>query len=134
MIWLMRKLTPDHKTIARFRHDNSEGLKKVFKDFVKLCMRLDLYGKELAAIDGSKFKAVNSRKKNFTKKQIQDRVNKITEKIERYLEDLDSNDTAENGSGGEKTKPEINEIIKNLEVQKKRYEGYAAELEESGEK
>ena len=81
VIWLLGKLSPDHKTIARFRHDNSKALKNVFRDFVRLCVRLGLYGKELLAVDGSKFKAVNSRKRNFTEKQIQDKISKITQRL-----------------------------------------------------
>jgi transposase len=61
LIWLPRALCPDNKTIAEFRRQNGEALKEVFKGFVKLCVKLGLYGKELVAIDGSKFKAVNSR-------------------------------------------------------------------------
>jgi len=60
VLWLLRRLSPDHKTIARFRRDNTGALKEVFKSFVGLCVRLVLYGKELIAIDGSKFKVVNS--------------------------------------------------------------------------
>jgi len=134
VIWLLGKLSPDHKTIARFRHDNSMALKKVFRDFVKLCVGLDLYGRELAAIDGSKFKAVNSRKRNFTKQQIQEKITEITEKIDKYLEEMERNDTAETVASGEKTKAEITEIISNLVRHKDRYQGYADELEKTGEK
>jgi transposase len=134
VIWLLGKLSPDHKTIARFRHDNSAVLKNVFKDFVKLCLRLDLYGRELAAIDGSKFKAVNSRKRNFTKQYIQDKITKITEKADKYLEEMEKNDTEENAISGEKTRTEITEIVSNLKGHKERYQGYAAELEKTGEK
>jgi hypothetical protein len=130
----MGKLSPDHKTVARFRHDNGQALKGVFKDFVKLCLSLDLYGRELAAIDGSKFKAANSRKRNFTKDQIQKRIKKITEKIDTYLEELEKNDRAEEGTSGDKTAAEITEIISNLKGHKERYEGYAQELEQTGEK
>jgi transposase len=133
-IWLMRKLRPDHKTIARFRRDNSAALKNVFRDFVRLCLGLGLYGRELAAVDGSKFKAVNSRKRNFTKRQIQDRITKTTEKIEKYLGEMEKNDAAEDAAGGEKTKAEIAGIIGSLKGRKERYQAYAAELEETGEK
>ena len=81
VIWLLGKLSPDHKTIARFRHDNSKALKNAFRDFARLCLTLGLYGKELLAVDGSKFKAVNSRKRNFTEKQIQDKISKITQRL-----------------------------------------------------
>ena len=134
VIWLIGKLSPDHKTIARFRHDNSKALKNVFRDFVKLCVRLGLYGKELLAVDGSKFKAVNSRKRNFTEKQIQDKITKITEKIDEYMKTLDSNDAAEDSGGREKTKDEITQIIKDLREHKERYQGYADDLEKTGEK
>ena len=134
LIWLLGKLSPDHKTIARFRHDNREALKNVFKDFVKLCLRLDLYGRELAAIDGSKFKAVNARKRTFTKQYIQEKITKLTEKIDKYLNEMEKNDTEENVTSGEKTKAEITEIISNLRGHKERYQGYADELERTGEK
>jgi len=134
LIWLLCKLSPDHKTIARFRHENTVALKKVFGNFVQLCAKLGLYGKELIAIDGSKFKAVNSRKRNFTKKQIEDKIAKITGKIEEYLKALESNDEKENAAGGERTKGEIAQIISNLKEHKERYQGYAEELEKTGEK
>ena len=134
LIWLLGKLSPDHKTIARFRRDNAKALKNVFQKFVRLCARLGLYGKELVAIDGSKFKAVNSRDRNFTKEQIQKKITTITAKIDEYLRELDGNDTAEDASGGEKTKEEIAQIISNLKEQKNRYQGYADELEKNGEK
>ena len=62
VMWLLKKLTPDFKTIADFRKDNRDAIKKVFKEFTYLCKKLDLFGGELVAIDGSKFKAVNSKK------------------------------------------------------------------------
>jgi transposase len=65
VMWLLGKLSPDHKTIALFRRENTEALKRVFRDFVGLCVKPGLYGKELVAIEGSKFKAVNSRERNF---------------------------------------------------------------------
>ena len=95
MIWLIKGLRPDHKTIARFRQINPKALKKVFQDFVHLCMRLDLMGKEMIAVDGSKFKAWNSRDRNFTKGKLDDRISRIEEKIATYLEELDKLDAAE---------------------------------------
>ena len=134
VIWLLGKLSPDHKTIAPFRHENGAALKNVFRDFAKLCDKLDLYGKELEAIDGSKFKAVNARDRNFTKQQIENKISKITEKIQRYMEELEENDTAEEAASGEKTKAEITEIINNLKGCQARYQGYADELQQTGEK
>ena len=133
VFWLLRKLTPDHKTIANFRKDNPESLKNVFRDFVKLCIKLDLYGKELAAIDGSKFKAVNSKDRAFTKKKLEDRLKRIDEKITKYLAALDKADLEETKVETEKSAEEIARIIKALEERKARYEGYAEELESTGE-
>ena len=133
-LWLLGKLSPDHKTIARFRQEHAQALKNVFYDFTRLCARLDLCGKELLAVDGSKFKAVNSRRRNFTKKQIQDNIRKIAAKIDEYLGELESNDAAESSASGEKTKEEIAKIIGDLQARKNRYQGYADELERTGEK
>jgi len=134
VIWLLCKLTPDHKTIARFRHDNTKALKNVFRDFVKLCMKLGLYGKELIAIDGSKFKAVNSHRRCFTEEQIQKKIKKLTEKIDEYLEEMDSNDAAEDTVRSEKTKAEIVRIISSMKERKELYQQYADELQTTGEK
>ena len=134
VIWLLKKLSPDHKTIARFRHANGKALKNVFRNFVKLCVRLDLYGKELIAIDGSKFKAVNSPKRSFTEKQIKKKIDSLNEKIDEYLKELDRNDEEDDSVSGEKTAEEINEIINSLKNKKLRYQGYADELKQTGEK
>lgn len=133
VIWLMRKLSPDHKTIARFRRDNADALKNVFKDFVRLCARLGLYGKELVAIDGSKFKAVNAKDRNFTNKKLKDRIARLDAKIEEYLKQLDEQDTLEDEADTPKTVEEIQQIIDALRERKTRYEEYAEELQESGE-
>ncbi|MDR0511683.1 MAG: IS1182 family transposase [Treponema sp.] len=134
VIWLICKLSPDHKTIARFRHDNSKALKNVFRNFAQLCVKLGLYGKELIGIDGSRFKAVNSSKRSFTEKQIQKKIKSINEKIDEYLVELDRNDEKETAAKSGKTAKEINEIINNLKERKERYQGYANELGETGEK
>jgi transposase len=70
VMWLMRKLRPDFKTIADFRKDNAQGIKKVCREFTLWYKRLELFGGELVAIDGSKFGAVNSPKRNFTEKSL----------------------------------------------------------------
>ena len=78
VIWLPGRLSPDHKTISRFRRDNGKALKNTFRAFV------GLYGKELVAIDGSKFKAVNGRERNFSEKKLRDRMKRIDAKIEEW--------------------------------------------------
>jgi len=134
VIWLLKNLSPDHKTIARFRQSNGKALKNVFRNFVNLCVKLGLYGKELIAIDGSKFKAVNSPKRSFTEKQIKKKIDSLNEKIDEYLKELDRNDEEEDAVSREKTAEEINEIINGLKKHKLRYQGYADELKQTGEK
>jgi transposase len=133
LIWLMRKLAPDFKTIARFRHDNTDALKNAFRDFVRLCVRLGLYGKELVAIDGSKFKAVNSKDRNFTKDKLKDRIKRLDEKIAEYLAELEESDRQEDSAVGEKPAEEIARIVRELSKRKERYETYEKELEETGQ-
>ncbi len=106
----------------------------MFRNFVKLSMRLGLYGKELVSIDGSKFKAVNGKERNFTKEKLKDRLKRIEEKIEKYLKELEAGDEAEAGIAEEKSAEKIQAIIKKLMERKDRYETYEKELEESGKK
>jgi len=80
VIWLLRKLQPDFKTIADFRKDNTEALKKVCRDFTLLCKKLNLFGGELVGIDGSKFSAVNHDSRTYTKKKLQRLIKEINEK------------------------------------------------------
>jgi hypothetical protein len=133
VMWLLRKLSPDHKTIAHFRHDNAAALKNVFRDFVKLCLKLNLYVKELVAIDGSKFKAVNSKDRNFGGKKLEERIARIDAKIEEYLHELEDSDWAENTVEGEKSTEEIAQIITQLAARKERYQAYSEELKQTGE-
>lgn len=133
VIWLLKKLSPDHKTIARFRSDNSDVLKNVFKDFAKLCMKLGLYGKELVAIDGSKFKAVNSKDRNFTDKKLAERIARLEVKIEEYMRQADELDLQENCAENKKTSTEIRKIISELAERKSFYQGYSDEFAQSGE-
>jgi transposase len=92
LMWLLGRLAPDFKTIADFRKDNTEGIKLVCREFVVLCRKLDLFTHSLIAIDGSKFKAVNNRKRNFTQAKIKSRLKQIDEHIARYLGQIDSAD------------------------------------------
>ena len=95
VLWLLKKLQPDFKTIADFRRDNTKAFKGVFRQFTMLCHKLDLFGKELVAVDGSKFKAVNSKGRNFTEGVLEKRLKEIDEKIDRYLKQLDEADEQE---------------------------------------
>jgi len=92
LVWLTGRLIPDFKTIADFRKDNGEAIRKVCRAFVLLCRRLELLGDASVAIDGSKFKAVNNRDKNFTEAKMKRRLEQIDQSIARYLSQLDTAD------------------------------------------
>src|ERR1700676_2751494 len=92
LVWLTGRLMPDFKTIADFRKDNGQAIRKVCRAFVLLCRRLDLLGDASVAIDGSKFKAVNNRDKNFTEAKMKRRLEQIDESVARYLSQLDTAD------------------------------------------
>jgi len=91
LMWLTGRLAPDFKTIADFRRHNGEAIRLVCREFVMLCRKLNLLGDTLA-VDGSKFKAVNNRDKNFTKAKMKRRIAEVEASIERYLDQLDEAD------------------------------------------
>jgi hypothetical protein len=94
-MWLTGRLVPDHKTIADFRKDNGPAIRKVCVQFVALCRQMGLLTKASVAIDGSKFKAVNNRDKNFTRAKMERRLAQIDQSVARYLSQLDSADLQE---------------------------------------
>lgn len=132
VIWLIQKLHPDFKTIADFRKDNKEAIKEVFKDFTLLCKDLELFGEELIAIDGTKIKANNSKKNNYSKKKILRQLKYIEEKTTEYLEMLDNEDSHE-ASEQKYTADTIKEKLKNLEDRKKKYESMQKTLTETAD-
>jgi transposase len=91
LMWLSGRLVPDFKTIANFRKDNGEAIRLVCREFVMLCRKLNLLGDTLA-IDGSKFKAVNNRDKNFTRTKMKRRLAEVEASINRYLVEMDTTD------------------------------------------
>jgi transposase len=95
LMWLTGRLMPDFKTIANFRKDNGKAIRRVCRQFIVLCRQLNLFTQALVAIDGSKFKAVNNRDKNFTSGKMKRRMASINESIERYLTAMDTADRAE---------------------------------------
>jgi transposase len=95
VMWLTGRLAPDHKTIADFRKDNGTAIRKVCSQFVELCRRIGLLSVASVAIDGSKFKAVNNRDRNFTKAKMARRMQQIDDSVARYLHQLDSADRQE---------------------------------------
>ena len=92
LIWLTGKLMPDFKTIADFRKDNGQAIRNVCREFIVLCRRLKLFCEAIVAIDGSKFKAVNNRDKNFTDRKLKARMEQLEQSIARYLSELDRAD------------------------------------------
>ncbi len=104
LIWLLGRLAPDFKTIADFRKNNGEAIRLVCREFVMLCRKLNLFSDAFVAIDGSKFRAVNNRNKNFSKAKLKARLQQIDASIERYLGEIASADRHE--SEGSRTKTE----------------------------
>ncbi len=127
VMWLTGRLVPDHKTIADFRKDNGAAIGKVCSQFVELCRQIGLLSVASVAIDGSKFKAVNNRDRNFTKAKMARRLKQIDESVLRYLQQLDSADrqepTAAIASRVERLHDKIGKLreemgrLKSLEVQ-----------------
>lgn len=103
LMWLTGRLAPDFKTIADFRKDNGEAIRLVCREFVLLCRKLELFTEAFVAIDGSKFKAVNNRDKNFTRAKLRRRIEEVDQSIDRYLEQVASADHAERGTAQAKT-------------------------------
>jgi len=130
LIWLLRSLRPDFKTIADFRKDNRDCFKKVFKQFNLLCRQLDLFGAELVAIDGSKFKAVNNPARRYTVEQFQELVQTIEKRIEEYLQRLDQQDSQAEGAAGPPSEKSLQDKLALLESQKGKLEELVQQLQE----
>ena len=95
LMWLLERLKPDFKTIADFRRDNPEGIKQACSHFVILCREMGMFSEGKVAIDGSKFKAVNSKPNNFTPQKAKDHIERVEASIEKYLKQLDEVDSEE---------------------------------------
>lgn len=139
VIWLLQGLRPDHKTLSEFRRRNKVAFKPMLRQFNLLCRELKLFGAELAAIDGSVFKAVNSRGNNFTLEKLESLIKATQAGIERYLTDLERSDQEAEASalaGGKKvaTARELKEKIEQLRATRERHESMLRELQEKGEK
>jgi len=127
VMWLCGRLVPDHKTIADFRKDNGGAIRKVCAQFVALCRRLGLLAAASVAIDGSKFKAVNNRDRNFTAAKMKRRVAQIEESVARYLNQLDSADRQEPSEALAMRTTRLKEKIAKLEEEMKRLEALDVE-------
>jgi transposase len=133
VMWLIRKLRPDFKTIADFRKDNSGAIKRVCREFTLLCQQLDLFGGELVAIDGSKFQAVNSKGRNFSARKLKQVIEEIDAKIEAYLKQLDQRDVEEARVAVPRA-AEMKEQLERWRERKQVYENCQQQLQQSGEK
>ncbi len=132
VMWLLYKLTPDFRTIADFRKNNAEALKNVFRAFVKVCVELNLYTRELIAIDGSKFRAANSKDNNVTISKLEDKIKRIEKNVTEYLNELDKFDKNEDNTK-DPTKKELQEKLEIIEQRKAKYNEYLKEMKENKE-
>lgn len=133
LMWLTGRLMPDFKTIANFRKDNSKAIRGVCRQFVVLCQQLGLFEENLVAIDGSKFKAVNNRDRNFTSAKLKRRMEEIESSINRYLTALDETDRQEPSVAQPKA-ARLQEKIDKLKAQMKELQVIETQLNESPDK
>ena len=135
VIWLLRRLRPNFKTIADFRRENREAFRQVFRDFVKVCRSLELFGRELIAVDGTRIKAVNSRDRNFTGAKLRRDLAASQERLERYLQQMDEMDAADmaDASPSKGRGRDLAQKITALRERQARLETHRKALQESGE-
>jgi transposase len=133
VLWLLKKLSPDHKTISNFRKDNRTALRLVCRQFVLLCQDLELFGAELIAIDGSRFAAVNSNQRNFNPERLRFRVRRIEETIDRYLDTLQTNDEQEASLPHKMDRKQLQEKIDVLKKRAADCQRLLSTMEENGD-
>lgn len=135
LMWLSSLLKPDFKTLCRFRQENPEAIGEVLARFRVWCLGAGLFGKELVAVDGSKFLAVNSKGRNMTQGRLARQIEREREEAEKYLKELAQNDEREpEGEAQELTAAELREKIAGIEASMKKREEVLAEMKEKGEK
>ena len=128
LLWLLGRLVPDHKTIADFRKDNGEALRRVCAHFVGLCRDMGLLATASVAIDGSKFKAVNNRDKNFTKGEVERRRAQLEESVARYLAQLDTADRQEPTEALAAKTKHLNEELVRLKSEMEKLAAYERQM------
>ena len=128
VMWLLGRLVPDHKTIADFRKDNGPAIRKVCARFVELCRTMGLLTAAIVAIDGSKFKAVNNRDKNFTRAKMERRMAQIEESVARYLQQLDTADRQAPSEALMTKTSRLKEKIEKLKEEMERLKGLEAKM------
>src|SRR6516162_6034197 len=134
VMWLLGRLAPDFKTIADFRKDNGPAIKRVCAQFVALCRRMGLLAKASVAIDGSKFKAVNNRDKNFTRAKVEKRRAQLEQSVARYLWQLDTADLQEPSETVELKKTHLKEKLEKLRSEMAKLEAIERQVEASPDK
>src|ERR1700761_2671280 len=132
VIWLLRHLKPDFKTIADFRRDNRNAFRSIFRQFVLLCRQLDLFGRELLAVDGTRIKAVNNKDRNFTGASLTKFIELADAKLDDYLQRLDQSDATESKTGGSRVK-NLAEKIAAIRARRTRCKEMLAQLKQTGE-
>ncbi|MBZ5775718.1 IS1182 family transposase [Rhizobium sp. VS19-DR104.2] len=134
VIWLLRHLKPDHKTIANFRRVNHTAFRQVFREFVIVCRQLDVFGRELLAVDGTRIKAVNNKDRNFTRAALTKFIREADERLTEYMKRLDDGDAQEKntGSGGPRAK-NLTEKIAAIKGKRDRHKALLDELDRTGE-
>ena len=132
LMWLTQRLTPDFKTIANFRKDNGKAIRNVCRQFVVLCQQLDMFADAVVAIDGSKFKAVNSSDRNFTQAKLKRRMEEIEANVSRYLGELDTVDRQEPTTRQTRS-ARLNDKIAAMKSQMAALKEIEARLEATGE-
>src|SRR4051794_26688984 len=132
VIWLLRHLKPDFKTIADFRRDNRKAFRPVFRQFVLLCRQLDLFGRELLAVDGTRIKAVNNKDRNFTRASLTKFIEVADAKLDDYLQRLDQSDVSESRTAGSRIK-NLAEKIAAIRERRTRCKAMLTELDRTGE-
>ena len=137
VIWLLRGLKPDFKTIADFRRDNRAAFRPVFRAFVLLCRQLDLFGRELLAVDGTRIKAVNNKNRNFTRAALSTFVQQADEKLAGYLKRLDEGDADDDGARVDKVPIhgdfKLADKITAIRGKRERHKALLEELDRTGE-
>jgi transposase len=132
VVWLLRTLKPDHKTLAEFRRQHPKALKRVFREFTLLCQQWDLVDNTLVFIDGTKVRAANSRDRNFTEARLKKQLQRIDVGIQRYLAELEKQDRKEEGQPGA-IDPDLPGKLKALEERREKYLRLQEQLKQSGE-
>jgi transposase len=129
VMWLTGRLAPDHKTIADFRRDYGKAIRRVCARFVQLCRAMGLFADAPIVIDGSKFKAVNNRDRNFTRAKMERRLAQIEESVARYLDQLDGADRQEPSEARTTKTMRLREKIAKLKEEMQRLRGLETEMQ-----